>query len=493
MDTAIQVSDGERPYIFISYAHANAPAVMEVLGVLAERGYRIWYDSGIEVGSEWQEDIAGHLASAGLMIAFISNAYVRSDNCRKEMHFALTKKIPVISVFLENTRLTPGLEMQMGNLFALMKHELGEERFYERLLTAPQLTDELREGGAPTGAHARGGARRAGKRRPVPVDVTAEEARRKKRRVRRFIRLGTALVLLIALAVLGIVGWSTGLLPRLLIRREQVELVPLPGETVIPWSDGTAERAAREYCGAAEGDITVADLTGLTELRLSGAGTGTLADLRYFPDLSVLILEDGELPTLETLAPCGVETLTLVRCGTTSLRGIANLPLLRELEVVDCPLREITDLDRCLQLRRLAVPGESVRSFSAVKPLVRLTEVAVSGAALERLRPIFRLSSLSDVALYDCDLRGRFFYAFDRESAIVSLRLEHCELSGTRNLDDFTGLTTLTLVGSGANLDWSALAALPVLRTVYADAAMEPALTAALADGGAALLPADAA
>ena len=57
----IKPYDGEQPYIFISYAHANTPAVMQVVQELHDRGFRIWYDDGIEVGSEWQENIAEHL------------------------------------------------------------------------------------------------------------------------------------------------------------------------------------------------------------------------------------------------------------------------------------------------------------------------------------------------------------------------------------------------------------------------------------------------
>lgn len=33
--------EGDSPYIFVSYAHANTPAVMEVLEALHAEGYRI--------------------------------------------------------------------------------------------------------------------------------------------------------------------------------------------------------------------------------------------------------------------------------------------------------------------------------------------------------------------------------------------------------------------------------------------------------------------
>ena len=55
---------GNEPYLFISYAHADEQAVGSVLENLEEHGVRFWYDDGIEVGSEWPEYIAERLASS---------------------------------------------------------------------------------------------------------------------------------------------------------------------------------------------------------------------------------------------------------------------------------------------------------------------------------------------------------------------------------------------------------------------------------------------
>ena len=110
--------------------------------------------------------------------------------------------------------------------------------------------------------------------------------------------------------------------------------------------------------------------------------------------------------------------------------------------------------------------------FSPVKPLTKLAEAEISNCGINELRPLLRLSSLTDVRFVGCDLRGDFFYAFDREKRIVSLALVDCELNSTANMEDFRGLTTLTLIRSGAILDWSVLAELPVLRTVTVDESM---------------------
>ena len=459
-----KVYEGHEPYVFISYAHANAPAVMQVAEELSAQGFRIWYDEGIEVGSEWPEYIASHLAGSGLMLAFMSNAYMRSDNCRKEMHFALTKKIPVVTVFLEDTVMTPGMEMQIGSLFALMKYTMRDEVFYEKLFSAPQLSDALRSTAPPRKPRLRRHAK-------VPVDLNVESRRRRKRKVRRTVTALLLLAILIAAGVLGLIGWKTGFLQQFALLREQAEIVPLAPDTEAAFSSPALEKIARDYCGKSDGTLRVGDLAALRELR-------------FFPDLQALSLEDAPLHSLEALSPCGIETLT-IRGGTlSSLEGIGNLPHLQELRVEGCPLRELGDLGRCLELRTLSLLGGNLHDISALRPLWRLAQVELSGCTLSELRPVLRNSALSELSLTDCDLRGRFFRAFDREGSIVRLSLVDCALDSTDNLEDFDGLTTLRLIRSGESLDFSALASLAALRSVQADETMIDSLRDALRGSG---------
>ncbi|MDO4989416.1 MAG: TIR domain-containing protein [Eubacteriales bacterium] len=456
--------EGTEPYLFISYAHADADAVMEIAERLQREGFHIWYDAGIVVGSEWPEYIASHLAGASAMLAFVSGAYDRSENCRKEMHFALTKKIPTVNIFLERTELSPGLEMQIGSLFALMKYDMPEERFYQKLLAAPQL------------------ARPSASGTPIP-SAPAPRPERRRRKGLRIALLCVGLALLAAAVTLGIVGWSTGVIQRFVIRRSQTEPVTLSGDTQAFFHEAAFERAARDYCGKADGVITVSELTDLTELTLEGEITD-LSDLRYFSDCRALTVRSGALDSLKTLPPCELESLTLLDCPLTSLDGIGSLSVLRELRTDGCPIRRLGNLSYCLELRTLALEGSDVSAFGALRPLIRLCEVSLSNCGLNELRPLLGLSSLTDVTFTSCDLRGRFFRAFDRERGIVTLTLVDCELNATNNLEDFTGMTALTLIRSGARLDWSALAELPALRSVTADESMEEALAPVLAGGG---------
>jgi len=113
--------EGEDKYIFVSYCHKDAALVYPVIEQLYQEGYRIWYDDGIHPGSEWPEVIAEHLGNCEMCIAFLSENSLLSHNCRKEINFAILKKKNIQVVFLEEVALSPGMEMQLSTIQAVMK------------------------------------------------------------------------------------------------------------------------------------------------------------------------------------------------------------------------------------------------------------------------------------------------------------------------------------------------------------------------------------
>ena len=124
---------GDLPYIFISYAHKDAEIVLPVIARLQADGYRVWYDEGIAPGSNWDEYISAHLDGCANMIAFVSKAYVKSQNCRDELSLARMKGKPMNVVYVDDVQLSPGLKMRYGRIQALFMQSLTENELFEKL------------------------------------------------------------------------------------------------------------------------------------------------------------------------------------------------------------------------------------------------------------------------------------------------------------------------------------------------------------------------
>ena len=131
---------GEEPYIFISYAHKDSDRVLSLIQGLMDRGFRVWYDAGIEVATEWPEYIAQRLVGSGCVLAFISKAALDSHNCRREINFAIEMKKDPLVVYLEDAELSYGMRMQLGSLQAIYytRHDT-ETAFLEKLAEAAVL------------------------------------------------------------------------------------------------------------------------------------------------------------------------------------------------------------------------------------------------------------------------------------------------------------------------------------------------------------------
>ena len=137
--------EGKQPYIFISYAHKDSACVLPVIESLAQNGFRVWYDAGIEAGTEWPEYIAEHLAGASCVIAFLSAASIASKNCRQEITFALARDRAMLTVFLEDVKLPLGLEMQLGLTQAMFYHRHATAEGFIRELEKAELLQVCRE------------------------------------------------------------------------------------------------------------------------------------------------------------------------------------------------------------------------------------------------------------------------------------------------------------------------------------------------------------
>ena len=142
----MQVYEGNQPYIFVSYAHKDQAEVLPILEAMKARGFRIWYDSGIEAGTEWPEFIAEHLLGCDCFLAFLSPRSAASENCRNEINLAVSRKKKILIVYLEDTTLSPGLELQIGTKQSIyLANQVGMASFIDRICEAPLLADSKGE------------------------------------------------------------------------------------------------------------------------------------------------------------------------------------------------------------------------------------------------------------------------------------------------------------------------------------------------------------
>ncbi|MCD7785553.1 MAG: toll/interleukin-1 receptor domain-containing protein [Oscillospiraceae bacterium] len=140
MTCSFRPYEGNEKYIFVSYAHVDGDIVYPIIERLHDAGFRIWFDEGIEWGSEWSESIAEHLSECEVCIAFHSNASAKSMNCRQEVNYALKEMRSILSVYLEDVKLSKGLDMQLSSYQSTFWYQYQDkEQFIDRLIEKTPL------------------------------------------------------------------------------------------------------------------------------------------------------------------------------------------------------------------------------------------------------------------------------------------------------------------------------------------------------------------
>jgi hypothetical protein len=75
----------------VIYVQFDAAAVYPKIKKMHQNGVRVWYDKGIEEGSEWPAEIEKALNNCTIFIVFLSKYSVKSVNVRNEIHMGLKK------------------------------------------------------------------------------------------------------------------------------------------------------------------------------------------------------------------------------------------------------------------------------------------------------------------------------------------------------------------------------------------------------------------
>lgn len=158
----------DAPFIFISYSHLDGPKVIPIVHALRDRDFEVWYDSGIEAGTEWPTYIATQLQKAACVIAFISPNAERSQFCRREITYAINYNKPLLAVYLEDFKPEPGLDWQLSTLQSMFLHRSPSTEVFLDQLARAQILQSCKKAAA-------GKVAPAPKSEPVPIPPLPEQ------------------------------------------------------------------------------------------------------------------------------------------------------------------------------------------------------------------------------------------------------------------------------------------------------------------------------
>ncbi len=112
---------GSDPYVFISYAHADADKVYPVLSRLQLERCRVWFDAGIAAGENWRRMIASKIEAEDCknFLLFISKNSVNSFDVEAEINAALALHKKIIPINLDDAKFDTNISMYLYPLHAI--------------------------------------------------------------------------------------------------------------------------------------------------------------------------------------------------------------------------------------------------------------------------------------------------------------------------------------------------------------------------------------
>ncbi|MBR0374363.1 MAG: TIR domain-containing protein [Mogibacterium sp.] len=469
--------EGNEKYIFISYAHKDKDAVFEVLRELEADGYRFWYDDGIAPGSEWPEDIAMHLSNAEAVIAFITPNAVASSNCRREINFSLSKNKPFLSVLIERTEMSPGLEMQLSAQQSVIRYNYDTwEGFIRKIKMCPAIKpcrrepeDRMPHAAAPAQAPAVSApatpapavptpapavsasvaapvaverkAKREKKVREKPVKAAASDAPAPKKKSG-------------ALKIIGGVLLAAVLLIVLLFSQSNKKIT-------MSWGDEVSAKV--QSFSVREQTVTQDDLTKIAQSKELYAMQFEDCDLSGC-DFGALNYKSDKVHKLEFVNCTGISDYSFLSgmnlkqlsvVGDPSFRdlGVLNAAPIETLNVSGTGVADLSPLDAAENIQNVNISGTAVSDLSALNDKKSLKILNASSTKVD-LADVAGFPGLTELNLSGCDLSGDASQV--TALSLSKLYLADCNRTDFSTFSDCTVLTELDVSGNDGmtDLDW---------------------------------------
>ena len=117
MRLRLNAYEGDEPFIFVSYSHADTMAVLRILKILDKEKFRFWYDDTMEIGEDFRNELRDKIEKCSAMLLFISDASMQSKYCGMEVITAYKYDKRIYPVYIsEDVVIPPALKLILENL-----------------------------------------------------------------------------------------------------------------------------------------------------------------------------------------------------------------------------------------------------------------------------------------------------------------------------------------------------------------------------------------
>jgi len=126
-------AEDDRYDVFVSYARDDVPNVLSDVRWLESAGYDVWFDSYIEAGKEWANELASAIDRSRFVIFFASARSIVSPHCLNEVAYATDAHKVVVPIYLEQVDIAGGVKLAVSRSQAIMRWQLGLDEYRQQL------------------------------------------------------------------------------------------------------------------------------------------------------------------------------------------------------------------------------------------------------------------------------------------------------------------------------------------------------------------------
>lgn len=407
MDNRFSPYQGSKPFLFISYGRGDIEVVLRVIAELRKLNYRIWYDEGIPVGTDWPMYISRRVNESSAVLFFLSGKSMVSPNCYSEMVCAAHSGKRIICVLLDSTaQLLHGSLQRDGKLTEEEIRQIKEETapFAARRKSKsklPECTDWL----APLekSLFVSGGANTYVSQILASNVLTSGFVGPYRDRTTQTVRwqrpLAAAAAFLVLLGILGL-QLSRQLQSAMEMDAEEVfaqedtakptidpSSIPASLINKVPFPDFLQERAVRQAACIETGDLQEQDLQNITQLHFCGKTVLRDPQSIRYSDGSWYVngapVSTGSIKDLSLMEKMYyLESLTLVQQDVTSIKALSQLEILQQLDISGNPISYLSLKDGFRNLVTLNISHTQIRSLAGISAPQTLKTIYVSADML---------------------------------------------------------------------------------------------------------------